>query len=140
MAIWARLVSGARDGSHSTETVSLIRGDEWVAENSTAITKIDFIKNDVEGHESKVIHGLKQALFKFRPIIMLEYNERSSVTIFRNDDIFEIYFKDYEIFVLGSNYDPACYGGKPFVSIKRILAKKLKKKTAKLYCFNAARP
>lgn len=140
MAIWARLVSGARDGSHSTETVSLIRGNEWVAENSTAITKIDFIKNDVEGHESKVIHGLKQALFKFRPIIMLEYNERSSVTIFRNDDIFEIYFKDYEIFVLGSNYDPACYGGKPFVSIKRILAKKLKKKTAKLYCFNAAHP
>ncbi|MNN38360.1 hypothetical protein D3C81_1523550 [compost metagenome] len=140
MAIWARLVSGARDGSHSTETVSLIRGDEWVAENSTAITKIDFIKNDVEGHESKVIHGLKQALFKFRPIIMLEYSEQSSVTIFRNDGIFETYLNDCEMFVLGGNYDPACYGGKPFVSIKRILAKKLKKKTAKLYCFNAVHP
>ncbi|MNY81344.1 hypothetical protein D3C86_2228640 [compost metagenome] len=71
---------------------------------------------------------------------MLEYSEQSSVTIFRNDGIFETYLNDCEMFVLGGNYDPACYGGKPFVSIKRILAKKLKKKTAKLYCFNAVHP
>ncbi len=44
--------------------------DEFVREH--ALTRVDFIKADVEGHEVKVLAGAAQTLDRFRPRVMIE--------------------------------------------------------------------
>lgn len=123
--------------THSTERVTLVLGDEWTEASLKNTNGIDFVKIDVEGHEPKVIRGLKNTLRKYRPIIMMEYNERSNIEEFQEQDIFNCYFHDYEIFVIGNNYDLAYHNEKLLPSVSRFLAKKITKKAARLYAFDA---
>jgi FkbM family methyltransferase len=44
--------------------------DEFVCEHG--LTRVDFIKADVEGHEVKVLSGATQTLDRFRPRVMIE--------------------------------------------------------------------
>jgi FkbM family methyltransferase len=125
----------------SNEIVTLVRGDAWIASNATNIQKIDFMKIDVEGHEAKVLIGLKNTIAKSRPIIMLEYNEASSIHSFRENKIFETIFQEYEKFVIGNSYEYAYHEhlGKRFASARRYLTRRLTKRTAKLYAFDPLR-
>ncbi|CAN5806099.1 hypothetical protein BH10BAC2_BH10BAC2_19290 [soil metagenome] len=50
--------------------VPLMRGDVVLKEES--ITKINFVKIDVEGAELEVIKGLQETLLKFKPVIIME--------------------------------------------------------------------
>jgi FkbM family methyltransferase len=55
-----------------TEVINTTTIDRFVKES--CITKLDLIKIDVEGSESKVIEGGKSTIEKFHPIIIYEYS------------------------------------------------------------------
>lgn len=50
--------------------VQVARGDEFVRDHIPG--RVDFIKIDVEGHESQVLEGLHQTLVRDRPVVMFE--------------------------------------------------------------------
>jgi FkbM family methyltransferase len=52
------------------ETVEVYRGDDVLTER--ALPRIDILKLDVEGFESKALAGLRERLLKDRPVIMME--------------------------------------------------------------------
>jgi len=59
----------------TSKSVTLVSLDDYVASNS--ITKIDFIKIDVEGHEAKLIDGALGSIEKFLPKLLIEMNPSS---------------------------------------------------------------
>lgn len=57
-----------------TETVEVVKLDDWT--KSKKISKIDFIKIDVEGNEMKTLFGGKETIQKFKPTLMVEMEQR----------------------------------------------------------------
>lgn len=57
-----------------TETVKVVKLDDWVATKN--IHRIDFIKIDVEGNEIKTLNGGKNTIRKYRPMLMVEMEQR----------------------------------------------------------------
>jgi FkbM family methyltransferase len=51
-------------------SVQLMSLDDW--EERHPLTRLDFIKIDVEGHEQEVLAGAKRVLSKFKPTIVME--------------------------------------------------------------------
>lgn len=66
---------GPDDGSRETveQTVKLLTLDSFVAEHG--LTRIDFIKADVEGWELHALRGGEQALARFKPVLYLEVHD-----------------------------------------------------------------
>lgn len=60
-------------GNNETERISLATLDKVV--RAEGISRIDFIKVDVEGSEWAVLRGAEQVLKKFKPGLMVELNE-----------------------------------------------------------------
>ena len=58
----------------STEEIEITTLDNFVKRNK--IKRIDFIKCDVEGFELEVFKGAKKTIQKFKPIILVEIEER----------------------------------------------------------------
>lgn len=56
------------------QKVQVISLDDWCALNR--IGKIDFIKIDVEGNELKTLRGAKKSIKNFRPVLMVEIEQR----------------------------------------------------------------
>ena len=65
----------------TTENIELITLDTYLEREG--ITKLDFIKLDVDGFEGKVLQGASKSLNKMRPIILMELNPS---TMLENDD------------------------------------------------------
>ena len=64
-----------KNEEHSyTETVKVVKLDDWIIKQN--IKKIDFIKIDVEGNEMKTLFGGKNTILKFKPILMVEMEQR----------------------------------------------------------------
>lgn len=65
----------ADDGKPPTvaETIRLRTLDSYVEE--TKLTRMDFIKVDIDGHEPKFIAGAAGALERFQPIILIEFSQ-----------------------------------------------------------------
>jgi len=57
---------------HTVENIVIRQMDEVV--NSLNISRVDFIKIDVEGFEGNVLRGAEQTLANYRPIVTLELN------------------------------------------------------------------
>ncbi len=57
---------------HITEKIKLKKLDDII--HNLNLTRLDFIKIDVEGFEKEVIEGAKNTINKFQPIIVLELN------------------------------------------------------------------
>lgn len=57
-----------------TETVKVVKLDDWMATKN--ISRIDFIKIDVEGNEIKTLNGGKNTIRKYRPMLMVEMEQR----------------------------------------------------------------
>jgi FkbM family methyltransferase len=57
----------------STDTVSLRRLDGIAAE--LGLSRLDFLKMDVEGAEARVLQGAESLLARFRPLLLLEVND-----------------------------------------------------------------
>jgi len=56
------------------ELISFITLDEYV--QIQKINKIDLIKIDVDGYETKIIRGAQKTLKKFKPVIIIEFGKR----------------------------------------------------------------
>ncbi|MGI9652162.1 FkbM family methyltransferase [Chryseobacterium sp. RLHN22] len=61
-----------------TETVEVVKLDDWT--RSKNISKIDFIKIDVEGNEMKTLFGGKNTIQQFKPTLMVEMEQRHHKT------------------------------------------------------------
>lgn len=57
---------------HQVESIEIVQGDAFLEE--LGITRVDFIKIDVEGFERDVIEGLGKTISTSRPIVTLELN------------------------------------------------------------------
>jgi FkbM family methyltransferase len=64
---------GTGDGrTNSTESIALTTLDRFVEENR--ISRMDFLKADIEGWELRMLMGARKSLGNFRPVLMLEAN------------------------------------------------------------------
>ncbi|KJH88255.1 hypothetical protein UG46_02285 [Pseudomonas fluorescens] len=96
----------------SSIEAELRHGDEEV--KRLGITKIDFIKIDVEGLESLVIDGLKAVIASSKPIIMLEWNSTATKDGFRENALFTNLFAGFSVFSVTSSHDRPATGESNF--------------------------
>jgi FkbM family methyltransferase len=85
-------------GSAMDFEVPMYIGDELLLKEN--LTKLNYIKCDVEGYEQYVIPSLKENIAKFKPIIQIELNgkeNRQNVTHF----LLEL---KYDIYILQNNF------------------------------------
>jgi FkbM family methyltransferase len=54
--------------------ISKIRLDDFIIENN--VHHVDFIKIDVEGHEYNVLKGASETLKRFKPVLLIEIEQR----------------------------------------------------------------
>jgi FkbM family methyltransferase len=118
-------------------TVNKKIGDEVLAE--IGIKKLDLIKLDVEAHEAYVLRGLKKTLEQHKPIITMEWNDPLTIERLNGSDELQFLFEQYNVYVLGSNYDRGYWQHHSFAFIRRKLTRLFKTKKAALYDFNPAR-
>lgn len=57
-----------------TEIVDVVKLDDWIKSNP--VERLDFIKIDVEGNEMKTLTGGKNTIRKFKPVLMVEMEQR----------------------------------------------------------------
>ena len=98
-----------RTTNRSIGALPIRTGDEVVA--SLGLTRVDFIKIDVERYEEAVLMGLQKTLKKFRPIIVMEYAQKD----FSSEESFQALTEGYIPKILESNNsvffffnDPKC--------------------------------
>jgi FkbM family methyltransferase len=126
-----------RDDNVEAVTVSKKIGDQVFQQ--TGIKKLDLVKIDVEAHEVYVLRGLKQTLQQHKPIITMEWNDPLTIERLNGSDELQFLFKEYNIYVLGSNYDRGYWQNHSFAFIKRKLTRLFKSRKPALYPFNPAR-
>ncbi len=66
----AKIIEDLDSSDKPTFTISTITLDEFVEQRE--LKQLDFIKIDVEGHESAVFEGAEKTIAKFHPIIIFE--------------------------------------------------------------------
>ncbi len=117
--------------------VRMTTGDAFVATHK--VTRVDFIKIDVEAHEVYVLRGLMQTLRRDLPFITMEWNDPLTVQRLSGSPELQFLQNHYSIHVLGSNYDRAWWAGKPLAFVRRKLTRLLRPRAAVLYAFDAQR-
>lgn len=65
-----------------TEKVVVQTFDSWISHKN--ISKIDLIKIDVEGNEMKTLRGAKESILKFKPVLLVEMEQRHHKENLRN--------------------------------------------------------
>jgi FkbM family methyltransferase len=97
--------SGSFHRDHSRKNTSLgaifhlSTGDNFVSING--IQRLDFLKIDVEGFEYFVLKGLQASLQKFRPVVLLEYNDRTRDLSVSVEGFLGLFPHDYKVYSLG---------------------------------------
>ncbi|MEK6840551.1 MAG: FkbM family methyltransferase [Nanoarchaeota archaeon] len=86
-----------KSSKDSVEEIEITTLDKFFVRNK--ISKIDFIKCDVEGFELEVFKGAKKTIRKFKPLILVEIEERHTKKYGINPDKVMKFFKG-----LGYNY------------------------------------
>lgn len=125
-----------REGGVDAVMVNKKIGDEVLAE--VGIKKLDLIKLDVEAHEAFVLRGLKKTLEQHKPIITMEWNDPLTIERLNGSDELQFLFEQYNVYVLGSNYDRSYWQHHSFSFIRRKLTRLFKTKKAALFDFNPA--
>lgn len=70
----AHLGPHTREGSAETETIEVTTLD--VLAMKLGLTRLDFIKADIEGWEQAMVEGGRATLARFRPALLIELNEK----------------------------------------------------------------
>lgn len=85
----------------NTDEIDCIKLDTFV--KSQNISRIDYIKIDVEGSELLVLKGAIETIDHYKPIIQLEVSSRMGLRFgYKPDDIFKLLFKmNYDYLFLG---------------------------------------
>jgi FkbM family methyltransferase len=121
--------------SEGVEPVEVTRmtGDDFVRQQ--AISRVDFIKIDVEAHEVYVLKGLMQTLQRDLPWLTMEWNDTLTIERLANSAELRFLQQHYTLWVLGSNYDRAYWATRPFSFLQRKLTRMFKRRRALLYPF-----
>lgn len=103
------------------------KGDGYV--EAANLDRLDLIKMDIEKHEPQALSGLKHAIEKHQPIIILEWNGNDSKTGFEQYRLFETALKNYDIIALENSIGAfkQHIKGKLFSGLRRYLHFKLTK-------------
>jgi len=118
-------------------TVQKMIGDSFVMAN--AIDKLDLIKIDVEAHEVFVLRGLMQTLREHLPFITMEWNDPLTIERLSGSAELQFLFDNYQIHVLGSNFDRGYWLGRPCAFLRRKFTRLFVSRKAVLYPFNPTR-
>ncbi len=118
-------------------TVTKMRGDDFAANQH--LVKLDLVKIDVEAHEVFVLRGLMQTLRAHRPFITMEWNDPLTIERLSGSPELNFLSENYQIYVLGNNYDRAWWLGQPFAFIQRKFTRAFRKRKAVLYPFNPSK-
>jgi FkbM family methyltransferase len=118
-------------------TVKKMPGDSFVINNG--IEKVDLVKIDVEAHEIFVLRGLMQTLRTHQPFITMEWNNAVTVERLNGSTELQFLFANYQIYVLGSNYDRGYWRGRPSAFVRRKFTRLFKTRKAVLYPFDPTR-
>ncbi len=97
-------------------------GDDYLVKNYPE-RQIDFIKIDVEGHESAALDGLVNTLTKHQPLILMEYRNKSTLELFQDHTLFERLFPGYRIYSLSNTASKKVYPPGLIGILRRWLAK-----------------
>jgi FkbM family methyltransferase len=89
--------TGNRDAH---EELPIVAGDAYLSR--TGITRVDFIKMDIEGYEKPALTGLQQTLQRHRPIVLLEISiDPALPLLFRSmKELTSCFPGDYEFFAI----------------------------------------
>jgi FkbM family methyltransferase len=68
-SVW---IDDGRDSSFEKVDVPAIRLDDYLSR--TPLSRIDFVKLDIEGHEGEFLRGARESIERFRPVILSEFN------------------------------------------------------------------
>jgi len=79
--------------------VSTLKGDQIC----NKVSKVDFIKIDVEGHELNVLEGLRKTIEEFSPTIALEISNKSLNLIRNKLKLKLLIYEKYSIFKIMTN-------------------------------------
>lgn len=114
--------------------IEKIIGDKFFEEQG--LERLDFVKIDVEGHEKYALKGILKTIKKYRPIIMMEWNDADAISGFNSDGLLDELEKYYTIKVLGNNRDQAYWAGRFLGGFRRKLTKVFLKRAVRLYAFD----
>lgn len=103
--------------------LTLRRGDAVVEE--MGLTKLSFVKIDVEGYEYEVIVGLRKTLELFRPIVMFEFMGKESHKKFESlKTLYGLFPDGYHVCALGSSIQSQYFNSNAYDKPKFVLYEK----------------
>ncbi len=88
-------VEGYNTDLEPFEYLQVKKGDDYI--DSLDLARIDFIKIDVEGLEMEVLTGLQKSLQAFRPVIIMEFSEKTARKIGTSDRLRALFPTGYTI-------------------------------------------
>jgi FkbM family methyltransferase len=115
------LDSNTKGRNFKKTRVHLTTGDSYINENSVA--NIDLLKIDVEGHEMQVLDGFREAISKFRPIILMEWSSAKTIEESSCSRVFQTIKKNYSAFSVTSSRNRSLWGKEPSGKIRRLFHK-----------------
>ena len=89
-----RIELNTEEKKQKSEKILVRPGDDVVLEKK--LEKLDFIKIDVEGHETQCLLGLKDSIKKFQPVITIEWNDDLTREGFKKNDLWNTVLEGYE--------------------------------------------
>lgn len=103
-------------------TIHTVTGDDYLKQNFDG-EQIDFIKIDVEGHEAMALMGLKLAIVKHQPLMLLEWKSANTIAQFQSFNLIDQLFPGYEKYSLSYTANKKVYANSSLGFIKRIFHK-----------------
>ena len=125
--------------NRDTEAVTVRKaiGDDYLAEQG--ITRVDFVKIDVEAHELYVLRGLLGTLRRDLPLITLEWNDKLTIERLAGSPELAFLQQHYHIQVLTSSHERLAWAGRPLALLRRKWHKLLRPPRLLLRPFTADR-